>query len=151
VYGELASAVVGWSDAATVPKLLLDLEQRTADIQAVIAAVSGPVQDEVQELKAMLRGPLPDEAFEWVEVVYDANGEAVLILHEMKLTAEEAEARMRELEKSLHTVTDMSELDFFDLAQQYADYKAGIERLGAIIQAADEDLTAIIDNLDGDE
>ena len=80
-------------------------------------------------------------------MTFDEQGNMKVVQREGDLNKAEAEALMKNLEQQLATLTDMNELQRFDLQQKVQDYQQGLNTLSGLLKAQHESMKAIIQNL----
>ena len=110
------------------------------------------VRTDATELQEMLTGPPPwgdDEvkSFTYHEVTYDQNGNPTVKEITVDLDKKGAEALLTKLDEQMKTMSDMSEMDKFDMQRLYQDYQTGVNTLASIIKSDDDAKKAILNNI----
>ncbi len=108
------------------------------------------VRTDITELRNELADwtdPNEKRHFTWTEVSIDANGNVTTTQKEGDLNKAEAEALMKKLEEQLASLSDVTELQKFDLQRMNQDYQQGLNTLSGLLKAQHDMMMAIIRNV----
>ncbi|MFC1611003.1 hypothetical protein ACFL6C_08595 [Myxococcota bacterium] len=113
--------------------------------------LAGDVRTDITELRDEL-ADWPDDgskrSFSWTEVTFDENGKMIVTEHtNVALSKEDAQALMEKLEQQLATLTEMNDLQKFDLQRMTHDYQQALSTLSALLKSQHDSLMAIIRNV----
>jgi hypothetical protein len=126
-----------------------DLGSFAQDLQNKLN-LAGELRTDITEIRTEL-GDWPDadekRAFSWTEVATDDNGNVSVTQKTGELTKAEAETLLGKLEMQLTSLTELNEMQKFDLQTKTHDYQQALSTLSNLLKSQHDSLMAIIRNL----
>lgn len=112
--------------------------------------LANEVRTDIQELRTELADwddPNEKRHFTWTEVTFDDNGNMHVEKKEGDLTKKEAEELAGKLDLQLTSLSDMNEMQKFDLQRMTEDYQQALSTLSNMLKASHDQMMSTIRNI----